>query len=56
MTVVVSGATLTAMPSPSTVIGGKKVVQYDPPMPGRADRTNPTAEMIGPVISGIRAP
>ena len=37
MTVVVSGATLIAMPSPSTTSAGKNIVQYDPPMPGRVN-------------------
>ena len=34
--VVVSGATTMVMPSPRTVMAGKNVVQYVPPIPGRA--------------------
>ena len=36
ITVAVSGATVTAIPSASTTTAGKNVVQYEPPMPGRA--------------------
>ena len=37
------GATLIAMPSPSTTSAGKKIVQYDPPMPGRVNSAKPVA-------------
>ena len=36
MTVVVSGAIVTAIPSPSTLTAGKNVRQNDPSVPGRA--------------------
>ncbi len=35
MTVVVSGATLVAMPMPSTSTAGRTVLRYEPPIPGR---------------------
>ena len=36
ITVVVRGATVIAIPNPSTTTAGKNVVQYEPPIPGRA--------------------
>ena len=56
ITVVVSGATLIAMPKPSTITAGKKVLQYEPPMPGLANSAKPTAATSGPMISGRLAP
>src|SRR5690606_6784983 len=56
ITVVVSGATLTVTPNPSTPAAGKKVVQYEPPIPGTARRTSPAAAISGPTTSGLRAP
>jgi len=56
ITVVVSGATLVAMPSPRTTTAGKKVVQYDPPTAGRANSANAAAAISGPMMSGRRAP
>ena len=52
ITVVVSGATVTTIPNPSTTIAGKNVVQYCPPTPGRASNANPAAATIGPATSG----
>ena len=43
ITVVVNGATLRAMPRPSTTVAGKKPVQYVAPTPGRAKSANPAA-------------
>src|SRR6185295_2863860 len=56
ITVVVSGATVTAMPSPRTTTAGKNVVQYEPPIPGRAYNATPSAAMAGPIVSGSRLP
>lgn len=56
MTLVASGATLTAIPRPSTAMGGKNVVQYDPPLSGTASNANPTAVIVGPTVSSLRAP
>ena len=41
--VVVSGAMTRAIPKPMTTTAGKKVVQYEPPVPVRANRTKPAA-------------
>src|SRR5258705_13992342 len=56
ITVVVSGATVTAMPRPSTTTEGKNVAQYAPPIPGRAYNARPTAAIEGPTVSGSRLP
>ena len=56
ITVVVSGATVTAMPNPSMMTAGKNVVQYEPPIPGRAYRASPSAAIPGPTVSGRRLP
>ena len=56
ITVVVSGATLMAMPTPSTSTAGKKVLQYEPPTVGLAKRAKPAAATNGPTISGRLAP
>ena len=56
ITVVVSGATVIAIPMPSVAMPGKNVVQYEPPMPGRASSTKPAAATSGPTISGSRGP
>src|SRR5262249_37473085 len=55
ITVLVSGATVTAIPVPTTTMAGKNVVQYEPPAPGTAQRRNPTAVITGPATSGRRA-
>ena len=52
----VSGATLMAMPKPSVTTAGKKVLQYEPPIPGLAKSAKPPAAINGPMISGRRAP
>src|ERR1700704_2269730 len=56
ITVVVSGATVIARPNPSTITAGKNVVQYGPPIPGRAYSATPKAAMAGPSVSGRRLP
>ena len=56
ITVVVSGATVTAIPNPSTTTAGKNVVQYEPPIPGRAYNARPSAATAGPTVSGSRLP
>ncbi len=56
ITVVVSGATLIAIPSPSTITAGKYVAQYEPPIPGLANSANPAAAISGPITSGFFAP
>ena len=55
MTVVVSGATLTTMPTPRIVIGPRKA-QYDAPPTGNASNPKPRAATAGPITSGQRAP
>jgi hypothetical protein len=50
MTRVVNGATLMVIPNPSMSTAGKYVIQYDPPTPGRAKRTNPPAATRGPIM------
>ena len=47
ITVVVNGATLIAIPKPSTTTAGKNVVQYEPPMPGLAKSAKPSAAISG---------
>ena len=44
------------IPNPSTTIAGKNVVQYEPPVPGMANSTNPAAAIAGPMMSGSLAP
>src|SRR6266850_3391981 len=56
ITVVVSGATVIAMPNPTTTTAGKNVVQYEPPIPGRAYKASPSAASAGPTVSGTRVP
>src|SRR5712691_10439303 len=56
ITVVVSGATVIAIPNPSTTTAGKNVVQYEPPTPGRAYNPRPSAATAGPSVSGSRLP
>src|SRR4026208_639569 len=56
ITVVVKGATLIAIPSPSTSTAGKKLVQKLPLIDGTANSTKPTAAIVGPTVSGKRAP
>src|SRR5712691_5124301 len=56
ITVVVSGATVTAIPNPSMTMAGKNVVQYIPPMPGRAYSARPIAAIAGPTVRGSRLP
>ena len=56
MTVVVSGATKSAPPSPRIAAAGKNVVQYDPPLPGSAYARKPAAARIAPSTSGVRGP
>src|SRR5205085_12525199 len=56
ITVVVSGATLIAMPRLITSTAGRILVQYDPPSVTRTYRRNPTAATVGPTVSGSRAP
>ena len=43
----VSGATLIAIPNPSTTTAGKNVVQYAPPISGRAKRVKPADAITG---------
>jgi hypothetical protein len=56
MAVVVRGATVAAIPKATTTTAGKNVVQYEPPMPGRAYSARPTAAIAGPTVSGRRLP
>src|SRR4029450_7510009 len=55
ITVVVSGATLTAMPNPSTAIGRMNDVPKET-LGVAASQANPTAAIAGPIVSGNRAP
>src|SRR5581483_1798741 len=55
-TVVVSGATKHAPASPSSTAAGKYVVQYEPPIPGRANAAKAAAATSAPATSGNRAP
>src|SRR5579884_2729933 len=55
-TVVVSGATNSVPPIPSSTAAGKYVVQYDPPIPGSANAANPSAAKSAPAVIGMRAP
>src|SRR5260370_13087650 len=56
ITVVVSGATVVAIPITMTIRRGQNDVQYEPPMPGNANSANPVAAINGPKISGNRGP
>ena len=56
MTAVVSGATVVPIPSPRTTMPGKNVVQYGPPVAGRANRANPPPATSGPSTRGRRVP
>ena len=50
MTVVVSGATLIAIPRPSTRTAGRTVLRYEPPIAGLANSAKPSAAISGPTI------
>ena len=54
--VVVRGAMTRDMPRPITTTAGKKVVQYEPPVPGTANSMKPAAATVGPITSGSFAP
>ena len=54
--VAVKGATLIAIPSPSTRTSGKFVVQYEQPIPGLGNNANQAAAINGPATSGSFAP
>src|SRR5262249_41229959 len=56
ITVVVSGATVIAIPKPSTITAGKNVTQYDPPTPGRKNKKYPVPVMSGPITRGSLEP
>src|SRR5262249_5399044 len=56
MTVVVSGATVIAMPNPTTTIGSKNATQYELVVPDAAKSAKPAAVIVGPTTSGSRAP
>src|SRR5882724_1212763 len=56
MMVVVSGATLIAMPRPNTTTPGKKPDQYPAPVPGIEKSAKPAAAIVGPAKSGGRGP
>ena len=56
MTVVVRGATVIAMPNPTTTIGSKNATQYELVTPDAAKRAKPAATIVGPKIRGTRAP
>ena len=56
MTVVLRGATVTAMPSPIIAIGARNPLQYEVDGPDKAKSARPTAAIVGPAISGTRAP
>ena len=56
MTAVVSGATVPDIPNPRTSMPGKNVVQYEPPVPGTANRAKPAAAIRGPMISAHLTP
>src|SRR5712692_5225948 len=56
ITIVVRGATVIAIPNPSTTTAGKNVVQYVPPIPGRAYSARPSAATAGPTVRGSRLP
>ena len=56
ITVVVSGATVVAMPRPRTSRPGKYADQYVPPLWRSASSAKPPPAMIGPTISSGREP
>jgi hypothetical protein len=56
MTAAVSGATVKPIPNPRASTPGKNVAQYEPPVPGSANKPNPTVDRAGPTISGVRTP
>ena len=56
ITAVVRGATKSAPPRPRIVAAGKKVVQYDPPVPGKAYARKPKPAKIDPATNGMRGP
>src|ERR1043165_6055251 len=56
ITVVVRGATVIAMPKPSTSTAGRKLVQKLRLTPGNANSAKPAAAIAGPTTSGKRAP
>ena len=47
MTVVVRGATVIAMPNPTTTIGSKNATQYELVTPDAAKRAKPAATIVG---------
>src|SRR5262249_39888988 len=55
MTVVVSGVTVAAMPSPTIASGSRNPIHNDVIGPDRAMSAKPTAVIAGPTISGSRA-
>ena len=55
-TLVVSGASVSDMPKPVTIMGPRKVVQYGPPMPGTAKLASPSAVITGPPTRSGRVP
>ena len=44
------------MPRPRTTTAGKKVVQYEPPIPGLRKSAKPDAATSDPIVSGSLAP
>src|SRR5215467_4147925 len=56
ITVVVSGATVIAIPKPSTITAGKNVDQYDPPTPGSKNKRYPAPATSGPIPKGSLEP
>ena len=56
ITTVVRGATVTAIPKPSTTNAPKKSFQYEPPTPGCVKSRNPAATIRGPMTSGFLGP
>src|SRR5258708_19903636 len=56
MTVVVGGAAVPAMPSAIIAIGARNPLQYEVDGPDKAKSAKPTAAIVGPAISGTRAP
>jgi len=55
-TLVVSGAIVSDMPRPVTIMGPRKVAQYGPPMPGTAKLARPSPVSAGPPTSSGRVP
>src|ERR1044071_7620977 len=56
ITVVVNGATVIDIPTPRTTTAGKKLVQKFGLTEGKVNKANPIAAIIGPTVSGQRAP